>query len=487
MLLLINANRMQPPIAPVGIDYVGDYARAAGIEVEFFDMTLVDRPVEVLGEFLRDKSPALIGVSVRNVDDCFWPSGHSFVPEIEETIAAIRQASDAPIVLGGVGYSICADTLIGRLDATYGIRGDGEQATVELYRALQHGQSVEAVSGLLWRDAEGEIHTNRPAWPTALSVPSDRATVDNATYFRLGGQVGIETKRGCPRQCTYCADPIAKGNRSRLRTPHAIADEFESLLSQGVDVFHLCDAEFNLPYDHALEVCRELSRRRLAERSRWYGYLAVIPFDAELAREMARAGCVGINFTSDSAAPEMLRAYGHSHGADDLARVVQLCRENQIAVMLDMLLGGPGETSETLATTIEAFRRIAPDCIGAGLGMRLYPGTAMSVDVLREDHAATAAGRPSGIRRHYSGPIDLSRPTFYISPQLGERPARLVRELIGDDPRFFPPEEEILEGDPPPTAEQGDHNYNANDALVQAIAGGARGAYWDILRQLREG
>jgi hypothetical protein len=80
------------------------------------------------------------------------------------------------------------------------------------------------------------------------------------------------------------------------------------------------------------------------------------------------------------------------------------------------------------------------------------------------------------LRRRYSGPVDLLRPTFYIAAALGEQPARSVRDLIGDDGRFFPP---LLEQDP---GSAGDHNYNDNQQLVEAIAAGARGAYWDILR-----
>ena len=85
-----------------------------------------------------------------------------------------------------------------------------------------------------------------------------------------------------------------------------------------------------------------------------------------------------------------------------------------------------------------------------------------------------------GIRRYYDGPIDLLRPTFYISPELGDRPATLVRELIGDDPRFFPPEADD------PTGAAKDHNYNDNRELNEAIEAGARGAYWDILRRIRD-
>ncbi len=476
MLLLINSNRMQPPIAPVGIDYVAGAARRAGIETDVLDLCLAKDPAETLADYFARSRPELVGISFRNTDDCFWPSATGFVPELQGTIDAVRRLCDAPIVLGGVGFSIFAKPIVDRTGADFGIRGDGEQAIVELLAQLRGPRHWPQVSGLLWRDGE-QWRANPPAWPRPLDVPTQRDAVDNRTYFRRGGQVGLETKRGCGRSCLYCADPMAKGPTARRRDPQQVADEVEALLAQDVDVLHLCDAEFNLPRDHAAAVCDELIRRKLGERVRWYAYLAVVPFDDELAAKMRAAGCVGINFTSDSAHPAMLAVYRQPHTKDDLAQAVRLCRAHGIAVMLDLLLGGPGETPETLAESIAFFRTIKPDCVGAGLGVRIYPGTGMAARLV----PGGLLDEPPGIRRRYSGPIDLLQPTFYIAPELGERPARLVRELIAGDERFFPPMEE----GPATTTAQRDHNYNANEELSDAIAAGARGAYWDILRKMR--
>jgi radical SAM superfamily enzyme YgiQ (UPF0313 family) len=320
------------------------------------------------------------------------------------------------------------------------------------------------------------VRGNAPSWPRELTVPSERRFVDNRTYFRRGGQIGVETKRGCGRKCIYCADPLAKGASFRLRDPAQVADEVQALLHQGVDVLHICDAEFNLPLRHAEHVCDALIRRHLGQRVRWYAYLAVMPFSRDLARRMKQAGCVGINFTSDSTHADMLRTYGQPHRHDDLATAVNLCREHEITVMLDLLLGGPGETPATLSETIEGVKRISPDCAGAALGIRVYPGTPLAAMLPAE---GAMESNPS-IVRHYHGPIDLLQPTFYISHALGPHPARLVRQMIGDDHRFFPPEMENTGGG---AGQSGDHNYNENRALIEAIDAGARGAYWDILRK----
>lgn len=476
MLTLINTNRMQPPIAPLGLDYVAGAVRAAGYEVELVDLNLCLDADAALADHFARRQPDLVGLSFRNVDDCFWPSGESFVPVLQRDIAAVRRHTDAPLVLGGVGYSVFARALMACTTADFGIRGDGEDATVALLEALHGRRAWELVPGLIYRH-EGELPSNPPAWPSSLRISPGRDLVDNRTYFARGGQIGVETKRGCARQCSYCADPLAKGRQHRLRDPAEVAREVAVLADRGLDVLHLCDAEFNLPPEHALAVCDALIERRLGERVRWYAYVAVVPFPDDMAARMRRAGCVGLNFTSDATNPAMLATYRQPHRQEEIAQAVARCRTHGIKVMLDLLLGGPGETPATVAETIAGIQRIGPDSAGAALGIRIYPGTQMEALVAAEE----ALEHRRGLRRRYAGPVDLLQPTFYISPALGDRPAGLVRDLIGDDPRFFPPTEDA-DGE----AEAKDHNYNANQALIDAVAGGARGAYWDILSGMRK-
>jgi len=147
--------------------------------------------------------------------------------------------------------------------------------------------------------------------------------------------------------------------------------------------------------------------------------------------------------------------------------------------MIDLLLGGPGETPRTVRETIEFIKQIDPDCVGAALGLRVYPGTAL--EQIIADELRDRAN--SGVRRKYTGPVNLLKPTFYICPTLGEQPAELVRDLINGDKRFFEPALET--GSRTDQDDALNYNYNENLLLSQAIQKGARGAYWDILRQIR--
>ena len=148
--------------------------------------------------------------------------------------------------------------------------------------------------------------------------------------------------------------------------------------------------------------------------------------------------------------------------------------------MIDLLFGGPGETAETISQTIDFIKQANPDCAGAPLGIRIYPGTPISELAVKEG----VPEKNPNIRRKYSGPVDFFKPTFYISNALGPQPVKLIKEMIAGDKRFFEPKEDLAPQDEGvmPT----DHNYSDNIQLVEAIENGQRGAYWDILRKLRK-
>jgi radical SAM superfamily enzyme YgiQ (UPF0313 family) len=272
--------------------------------------------------------------------------------------------------------------------------------------------------------------------------------------------------------CLYCADPVAKGRRSRLVPPRAVVAELGALLAQGIDNFHACDCEFNLPLVHAKEICRAIIDAGLGERIRWYAYCAPAPFDAELAELCRRAGCAGIDFGADSGSPAVLRALGRHFGPADLEATAALCRQAGIPFMYDLLVGGPGETRETVSESLDLVRRAGPDCVGVSMGVRVYGGTPLA-DQIR------AHGPMESNPNLHGAKLDnerFLRPVFYVAQALGPDIAEYMRELVGEDSRF------LLPSAPDQTR---DYNYNDNETLVRAIADGARGAYWDILRKMK--
>lgn len=470
-VVLINTNQMRPPVSPIGLDYVGDWLAEADFDVRLVDLSFAADPAAEIATALKDVDPTAVGVSFRNTDDCYLLSSACFVPNLVEHVKTIKAHTAAPIVLGGCGFSIFPAEILQRCDVSLGIVGDGEEVFTALVECMEAGKDYSKLPRLAHRDRHGPTIVNPPMYDEVIDIPPQRATLDNARYFREGGQGNVETKRGCPSKCLYCADPIAKGGVVRLRPPDQVAEEVEALLEQGVDVLHLCDSEFNLPPQHAMAVCEEFIARRLGERVRWYCYASVYPFSDNLAQAMREAGCLGINFGVDSGCDRMLAALKRPYRREAIVEAVDACRQAGITIMLDLLFGGPGEDEASVRESIEFVKALEPDRVGAPVGLRVYPRTPLERLVKSQ---GPMAGNPN-LRGHREGNDNFLLPVFYVDRGMGEDPAGMLIDLIGGDERFFPP---------PRAQGPTNYNYNDNDVLQKAILAGERGAYWDILRRI---
>ena len=142
-ILLISANRHTSPypVYPLGISYLKTYLERtiSGIRVDTADCNLLTD--EELAERIRTLAPRYIGVSLRNVDGANSLDRRGFLPEYKALIDVIRAASDAPLIIGGAGFSIYPQAFMRELGADYGIHGEGEGPLAELIGALERGET----------------------------------------------------------------------------------------------------------------------------------------------------------------------------------------------------------------------------------------------------------------------------------------------------------------------------------------------------------
>ncbi len=71
-ICLINPNAYQdPPVIPLGLEYITSTLRASGYDVSVLDLCFSEDPVGILKNWLENNSCALIGITVRNVDTVY--------------------------------------------------------------------------------------------------------------------------------------------------------------------------------------------------------------------------------------------------------------------------------------------------------------------------------------------------------------------------------------------------------------------------------
>ena len=136
------------PVLPLGMAYVAAAAQSAGHEIQTLNLMLAQDVRSLLQAALEGFKPEVIGISVRNIDDqMIKPAGFLLSP-VKAVVAGCRNISDAPIVLGGAGYSIFPRHVLEYLEADMGIQGEGEKAFVMLLERLERQADLSGIPGL---------------------------------------------------------------------------------------------------------------------------------------------------------------------------------------------------------------------------------------------------------------------------------------------------------------------------------------------------
>jgi radical SAM superfamily enzyme YgiQ (UPF0313 family) len=444
-VLLVSANRehIPDPIFPLGLAYIAAATQQAGHEIAVADLCFGRHPVTDLQQQIQTFRPAVIGLSIRNIDNAAYPLTIDYLAEHRAVVEAIRAVTDATVVLGGSGFSILPGAYLLALQADYGITGAAEQTFTALLAALENRQDPASIPGVIPQHATSGcgLSITHPAGDSFLwedGLHPARHAFDYVRYIRRGGSGNIQTKRGCVFECDYCTYPLLEGGRFLRRTPGDVVDEIEKLQADyGPHPLFFVDSIFNFPRGHAEGICEEILKRRL--QLRWSCYATPVKLDRQQAQLMARAGCEGIELGTDAVDDGQLKRLGKSFTADTVHTANRHCLDAGLRVCHTLIFGGPGETEQSIRTTCQALHRMHPTAVVAMTGVRIYPGTPLAERLIEDGRLAAAD-------------IGLT-PTFYIEPEVaGFLPGYLQQQaqaagnwvLPGIEPPLLPASQRTL-------------------------------------------
>lgn len=430
-VLLVSTNReRQPyPVVPNGLACVASALDAAGHNVRFVDLCFARDPARTAADAARAFRPDIIGVSVRNIDNSDAIALRHYTPEARDVMHALRQAAPAAkIVAGGAAFGVAPEALFRDLGVDYAVAGDGERASVALINALCAGQEVEAIPGLV-RERNGRVTFTPPGEDAdldSLPRPALHRWIDLARYQRHGATIPIQTKRGCVYKCVYCTYRNVEGWGYRTRDPELVADEIEELkIRAGVHHFDFVDSTFNSPPGHALQVCEAITRRKLGVHLDTTNFTPATA-SPELLTAMRHAGFRTLGISAESASDAVLARLEKGFNAAKVREVAARVEAHGIKTLWILLVGGPGETTETVEETLTfaKWRLERGDAVYTTVGLRIYPGTTLH-------RIAIAEG---------TVPADstLLDPTFYFSSSLSfDAAVARLKRFAADHPRFM--------------------------------------------------
>jgi radical SAM superfamily enzyme YgiQ (UPF0313 family) len=382
-VLLISANTsdINMPTLPLGLVCVATATKAAGHEAEVLDLLSSQEPQKQVQAAIENMQPEVIGISVRNIDDQSMENTRFMLQEVKDVVAACRAHSQALIILGGAGYSIFPEAALSYLGADAGIQGEGETAFPVLLEKLQKGLRLSEISGIYLpgRGLQGErlFTTNLDSIP----IPDEHLW----TVPAIAGNeilIPLQTRRGCALGCNYCSTATIEGTALRKRSTDVVIEGLARHTAAGFKRFYFTDNTFNMPTSYALDLCHKIIERKLDIT--WVCILYPGNIEEELMRAMAEAGCREVSLGFESGCDRILAIMNKKFTLTYVRRTSELLAKYKIKQMGFLLLGGPGETRDSVEQSLQFADSLPLDALKISIGIRIYPQTELARTAVAE-------------------------------------------------------------------------------------------------------
>jgi hypothetical protein len=428
-ILLISSNRHDRfagslPIRPIplGLTILLGALRETRHTVHLLDLMFIRTPQPAIRRAIRESSPQLIGISVRNLDAIDGQRvpaqrARSFLTEIRTWIHMCRQESRATVVLGGPAVSLLPQESFAALEPDFILTGDASRTLSELADRLERGDSIEDLPGLAYR-TEGEIRLNPPGPWQAPRVAPHYDALDLPRYEAGGYGVAVLAKMW-PYLRTHGPTPMsAMGNPIPRPIPELLADLQDLEKRLRVRKVFLSDSGFNVPLPAAKALCRAIEDAGLSIQ--WATGLQPGHMDEELAHLMHQAGCRMSLLAGPGPLQEPLTSFDRHLTA--LAMTAEPLQSAGVPLVLTIVFGRPGETRETVDRTLALLACLNPFHVQLSAGVRILPFTPLA-----EQAKAEGVIRTDG---------DCLHPVRYLVPDLKDWLPRRLRTAARGRPSW---------------------------------------------------
>lgn len=371
-VFLVNPPSPEPVRTPLlSFCHLAASLRAGGHEVALLDASAPHAPkthAEIHARISQFK-PDLVGLHLKTL-------------HVQPAYALAAELGDFALVAGGPHATIVPDEPLAH-GFRWVIRGEGEDALVELADMFDGKRTASSIAGLSGRELGMIRHNPTRAFNTELDRLAPPLTAldlfDPAWYGAVPGSpiapAGLLSSRGCPAACTFCSNDVT-GRKFRYRSAASVAAEIAGLrASHSAIGFSFFDDSFAVGKRRVRELCDAIVA--IGAPVYWTCTAHPAHLDREVLADMKRAGCAGIDIGMESADPGMLLRIGKGVTVERVLDVLTWCGELGIHSVVNLMFGWPDETDEELDATIGFLDRAAP--IAGGFNARgvvvPYPGT----------------------------------------------------------------------------------------------------------------
>ena len=368
---------------PLAAAYLKLFARRRGLEsslrIEILPPPLADTLGDqaMVEEILR-RGPWLVGFTcyLWNIARVLW-------------IAERLKAADPEIRILLGGPEITADNrwVLEQPAIDFAILGEGEQTFAELLAQMYPAHSVCRFPE---RHTECAGYIGIPGlWTRRGGTPARRVPladldaiaspyVEGILDVGPGETMFLETVRGCRYRCKYCYYPKSYDSIC-VASAEQVAASLRYANRHHVGEVFLLDPTLNQRPDFA-EFLRLLARENPDRRFSYSAELRAEGIDGETARLLAAANFKEVEVGLQSIDPEAQRRMGRPVDLAAFERGTAAMLAAGIRVRLDMILGLPGDTPDSIRRGLDYLDRVRPFSELQVFNLSILPGTAFRAE-----------------------------------------------------------------------------------------------------------
>jgi anaerobic magnesium-protoporphyrin IX monomethyl ester cyclase len=341
---------------PSWVPYVGGALKAAGFtDIRFVDAMTQYIPDEALAQIIAEHQPDVV------LATAITP----MIYQSQTTLKIVKQVCPQAIaIMGGVHPTFMYEEVLREAPwVDYIIRGEGEEITVNLMRAIANGtdqRDRREILGLSFLENGQVVATpDHPPIKDLNTLCADWSLLDWNTYIYTPLNVRVAVPnfaRGCPFRCRFCSQ-WKFWRKYRSRSPKDFVDEIEQLVKQHkVGFFILADEEPTINKSRFIALCHELIDRQLGVHWGINTRVTDILRDEKELPLYRQAGLIHVSLGTEAAAQLNLNLFRKETTVEDNKRAVRLLRGNGIVAEVQFIMGLPNETLETIEETYRMAR-----------------------------------------------------------------------------------------------------------------------------------
>jgi anaerobic magnesium-protoporphyrin IX monomethyl ester cyclase len=370
---------LSQPYPPLATITAAAFMRYKGYDVELFDVMFAEVAEAIFPILQKKESPYFV-----IYDDGFNYLTKMCLTNMRE--AAFKMAKEAKrmgctVIFSSSDSTDQAENYLNN-GADFIIKGEGEQALLELIQALNgEGKKLSEIDGLCFRENGKTILTKSrtvmrdldslpiPAWDLVNVLEYKMAWQQKSGYFSMN----MSTTRGCPFKCNWCAKPIY-GNRYNSRSVEHVVAELKFLKQlYHFDHIWFCDDIFGLKPGWINEFAALVKKENLEFKFKIQSRVDLL-LEENNIEALARAGCDTVWVGAESGSQKILDAMDKGTRVEQIYEATRLLKKFSIKPAFFLQFGYIGETIEDIKLTIQMLKDLQPDDIGISVSYPL-PGT----------------------------------------------------------------------------------------------------------------